>query len=169
MGTALGNSTSYVGVPFTLVVSYWLILPQLTTRRSKYYYLFLLAWSVPYVIGNVCDTNRIGPLWMQWHLLDISYEPWATTLGVCLYAVTMKLTGRTYDKHSILTATGVSFTIFVTMAYGYEMMQSWQAWQEFGQTIDWSDYSFYAVGMAASVLPFIASSRLRAAVYARIS
>jgi hypothetical protein len=168
MSFALGNSTAYIGVPFTLLVSYWLVLPRLS-RRSSYYYLFLLAWGVPYVIGNICDTQKVGPRWAQWHLLDISYVPWTTTLGVCLYAVTMKLAGRTYDKHSIFKATAWSFAVFAAMAYVYEMAQSWQAWQEFRQTIDWSDYSFYAVGMTISVLPFIAFSRLRAAAYAQLS
>ncbi len=158
MSFDLGNVTAYAGVPFTLLVSYKLVLPWLT-GWSRAYYVFLLTWTIPYIVGNVCDSNKIGPQWIQYHLLDTSYVQWATTLGVTFYVVAMKLARRPYTQRSILISSGISLAAFLVMAYVWEAGQSWLAWREFGSAIDWSDYTYYAVSTALTLLPFIAFPR----------
>jgi hypothetical protein len=156
----LGDVTAYICVPLTLFVSYRFVLPWLS-GWSRAYYLFLMAWSAPYIIGNVCDVNKIGSRWTQWHLLDVSYEPWAMTLGATIYVLVMQVARRAYTQRSIMICSVISLPVFAIMAYGYEVRQSWQAWQVYGSTIDWSDYIAYAVGSTIAVIPFIAFRQLR--------
>ncbi len=164
----LGDTTAYLCVPLTLIVSYRFVLPWLSGWGRIYYY-FLLSWSVPYVIGNVCDTQKIGSRWAQWHLLDLSYEPWAMTLGATIYVLAMQVARRPYSQRSILISSVISVFVFVFLAYGYEVKQSWEAWERFGSSIDWSDYIVYAVGVAVALAPFIAFRWLRPVLNAQHS
>jgi hypothetical protein len=156
----LGDVTAYICVPLTLIVSYVLVLPWLS-GWSRTYYLFLMSWTVPYILGNVCDANKIGPRWAQWHLLDVSYEPWAMTLGVTIYVLTMRVARRPYSQRSIMICSIISLAPFVLMACGWEVIQTWQAWQVYGSAIDWSDYYAYSVGTAIALTPFIAFRQFR--------
>ncbi len=160
--TDLGDVSAYIGVPLTLVASYWLVLPRLT-GWNKIYYLYLMSWGVPYIIGNICDSNKIGLQWVQWHLVDLSYEAWSMPLGVVIYAFAMKLRHQACNPRSILMCASISLVVFIAMAYVWEMVQSWLAWRTYGGPIDWSDYIYYAVGAAAATIPLLALKRSRSA------
>lgn len=161
-----GDFIAYVCVPLATILNYKLVLPQLS-GHSRTYYLFLMAWSLPYVFGNFCDSNKIGPSWAQWYLLDISFEPWATTFGVAACAVIMKVARRSYTESSIQTWAGVSFVVAVVLAFGYEAAQT--LWGQFSPAIDWSDCVAYTVGMIVTIAPSVAFKQLRPALNAQIS
>jgi hypothetical protein len=160
----LGDVTAYLCVPLTLLTSYYFVLPRLY-GPVKLYYVYLMSWAVPYTIGNICDSNQIGPVWVQWHLVDISYESWAMVLGVTLYVSVMYLAHRMCTQRPILIAACVSLVLFMGMAYAWEIGQSWLAWRAYKAPFDWSDYASYADGAALALLPFIVSRRLRAALH----
>ena len=160
-----GDFIAYVIVPLSLVLSWRFVLPALS-GQGKIYYIFLMSWSVPYVIGNVCDSNKIGPRWVQWYLLDISFEPWATTFWVAVIAAIITVARRTYTQRSIWIWSVASLATTVILAVGYEMAQS--LWGQF-PSIDWSDYSSYVIGTIAALTPSIAFKQLRLAPNAQIS
>jgi len=166
--TDLGDVSAYIGVPLTILASYWLVLPHLR-GTNKAYYIYLLFWGVPYIIGNICDSNKIGAIWVRWHLVDVSYEAWSMALGVVIYTLAMKLTHRPYDQRSIMMYAGISLAVFMAMAYAWEIGQTLLALRGFGSAGDLTDYGYYAIGAGLAALPFIAFSRLRAAAYAQLS
>lgn len=163
----LGDVTSYLCVPFTIFVSCYVALPQLR-GDARIYYSYLMCFSVPYVIGNICDANKIGPQWMQWHLLDVSYEPWAAVLGTTIYLCIMKTAGRSISQRSIMIATIVSLVVFTLMADAWEIGQNWLELHRH-EVIDVSDYNYYVGGFMVALNPFFFSRRLRATLSAQPS
>lgn len=166
--TDLGDTSAYIGVPLTIIASYWLVLPRLS-GENKMYYIYLMSWGVPYIIGNICDSNMIGALWVRWHLVDVSYEGWSMTLGVVIYTLAMKLIHRPCTQRSTMACAGVSLVVFMAMAYAWEIGQTWSTLRTYGSTGDLTDYAYYAIGAGLAGLPCIAFRRLRPVWNARLS
>ena len=162
MAFGFGDIIAMLGIAYSTIVGAMWIVPRLNAR-CRTYYIFLMAWAVPYVIGYACDAYNTGPQWAQGHLLDISYVQWSTTLGVAFYTNIRQLQRRTLTQRSILIASGVSLVAFTIMGYGWEVLQTAQVWYAGGSlngAIDWMDYASFAVGVAAAVVPFLVLPRL---------
>jgi|GEM_PF-6124804 len=162
----LGDAVAAVGIIYTIVVGVLLVMPMLN-RPAKLYFLFLLAWSVPYSIGYVCDVKEIGPTWARWHLVDSSYEQWSTTLGITAYALLMKLLRRPISQQSLFLAGGVSLTAFTAMTYAWEFGQGMIGWMNQGRGNDPIDNICFAIGMLVTLMPLLAFRRPRVVLYAR--
>jgi len=160
MSFTLSEDIAAFCIVCTLIAGFNLILPQLNAW-GKVYYLYLMCWSVPYAIGYVCDVQKLGPLWVRWHLLDMSYVQWAVTLGVTIYIVAARFMDWPSTQRAIIVTSGVSLAAFIMMAYGWETAQVVEAWQKYGRT-DWSDDIYYTIGLAISATPFIALRRFLA-------
>lgn len=155
-----GDFIAYICVPLATILNCWFVLPRLS-GHSRIYYIFLMAWAVPYVIGNFCDSNKIGPRWVQWYLLDISFESWGTTFWVAMTVAVMAVIRRVVTQRFILICSVVSFLANLVLAFGYEVAQSWLAWSRFGPTIDWLDHCSYVIGTVIAIIPFLAFRQLR--------
>lgn len=161
-----GDFIAYVLVPFSTILNYRFVLPRLS-GQGRTYYIFLMAWAAPYVVGNVCDSNKIGPRWVQWYLLDICFEPWATTFGVAVCAAILSVARRAYNQRFILICSGVSLAATVALAFGYEAAQA--LWGQFSPYVDWSDCSAYVIGTIIALAPSIAFRELRPVLNAQAS
>ncbi len=146
MSFGLGDAISAAGILLSLFGCGSIALRRMDAR-GKAGLIFLMTWSVPYAIGYFCDAEKRGPLWVRWHLLDISYVQWATTLGVAIYAVVTALCWGNITQRAIMIATLVSFVLFIVMGYAWEIGQTLLAAHSAGlNAIDWGDYSCLAIG-----------------------
>jgi hypothetical protein len=144
-------SVAVVGLP--VVGGRW-IAPKLGLPLQRYFFALAL-WGVPFVIGQYSQEDKWGSLWIQYHLLDLSYAPWGTALVMCLFSSGASLTNRMIPKKALLVS---SFTATLAFGYGSEIWDTLWAWHDgeaFALAIDVGDYITLTAGGAATVALYL--------------
>jgi hypothetical protein len=149
------NTLTLIGIGFTIVVGGFKVVPRLS-GSTRHYYLFLLAWTVPYFIGQICQEDRWGSIWMQYHLVDLSYIQSSTAFGAALYVAIAALKKWNITQSRMIFSMGVLFFVSVAVSYVGEVWDTCWAWFDYGSlasAIDWSDYLSFTVGLALAAIP----------------
>jgi hypothetical protein len=158
MSPTLGTMLTVVGIFFSLIVGQAWVAPCLDTR-TRTCYTFLQAWSVPYIIGHFSDHFKWGPKWIQWHLLDLSYLQWSTTLGTAACVVVARLLRRDYGQRFIAITASISLGVFAVAGYVWEIGQI--STGKYALVDCLTDCLCYTIGIAVVIVPFIAFTRPR--------
>lgn len=158
MSLAASNILASVAVVSLPVVGRSWIAPKLSLPLRHYFFALTLC-GIPFVIGQYSQECEWGSLWVQYHLLDLSYAPWGTALTMCVLVIGANLLNREVAKKTLLVS---SFGIIMTFGYMSEVWDTMWAWHEsksFTQAIDVGDYTTITAGGVATLLLYIWLSR----------
>ncbi|HKX23885.1 MAG TPA: hypothetical protein VJM46_01485 [Candidatus Saccharimonadales bacterium] len=155
MSLNYSNILTAIGIGFTIIVGAGWVLPKLS-GSSRYYYLFLLAWTVPYMLGQVCQEDKWGSVWVQYHLVDFSYIKSSTAFGAALYVAICWLKKRRTSQTGIFLSMGVLFIISIVVSYVGEIWDTgWSlvtyGWQP--SAVDTMDYLVFTAGLIIVATP----------------
>lgn len=154
MTLAYSNALASVGVVALPLVGRGWIAPKLSLLLRRFF--FTLTWSgIPFVIGQYCQEDEWGPIWMQYHLLDLCYTPWGTALGMCLLLIGASWLGKEMERRMLL---GVSFLVTVGIGYVTEIWDTAWAWHDgapLAKAVDVGDYVAVTVGGVITVLLYL--------------
>jgi hypothetical protein len=162
------NTLTLIGIGFTVILGGTMVAPRLQ-GTPRYYYLFLLAWTVPYFIGQICQEDEWGPIWMQYQLVDLTYIQSSTAFGAALYVAIISLRNIIWRKKWQITTSGIVFSMsalfFISVVIGYvgEIWDTFWAWAYDGSlhsAIDWNDYLSFTAGLVFVVVPHLLFSRI---------
>lgn len=144
------NILAVVGVTFTTVVGMKYIVPTLPTSY-KAHYIHMMAWGFLYIIGQVAQSCKFGPLWVQYQLCDLCYASWAPTLGISALVVLRKLRHIAISTLDIRLWSIRTFFGFAILGYVIEVWDTLWAWSYDGtlvSAIDRGDYIILTFGAA---------------------
>lgn len=154
---AYSNVLTAIGIGFTLVVGLNWVMPMLN-RPAKCYYLYLLAWTIPYIIGQFSQSMVMGPIWLQYHLLDACYVQSSMAFGGALYVAIVRLTRRGCSQAGVFTWLSGLFVVAVIVSYGGEVWDTGWALIAYGslaKAIDSGDYIGFTVGAILAITPIV--------------
>ncbi len=155
MSLAYSNVLASVAVVCLPIVGKSWIAPKLSHPPLRRYFFALTLWGIPFVIGQFSQEDKWGSLWIQYHLLDLSYAPWGTALVMCLLLIGASLLDKEVTKRALLVS---SFTAILTFGYGSEVWDTLWAWhdgQPFALAIDVGDYATITAGGIATVMLYL--------------
>ncbi|MDN5274363.1 MAG: hypothetical protein JWP06_264 [Candidatus Saccharibacteria bacterium] len=154
MSLAYSNVLATVAVVCLPLVGRSRIAPKLSPLLRRYFFT-LTMWGLPFAIGQYCQENRWGSLWVQYHLLDLSYAPWGMALIMCLFLIGADLLNTEVSKRLLLVS---SFAIILAFGYGSEVWDTMWAWYDgepFALAIDVGDYITITAGGVATVVLYL--------------
>jgi hypothetical protein len=123
-----------------------------STRR---FFFALTLWGIPFVLGQYSQEDEWGSVWVQYHLLDLSYAPWGTALVMCAFTLGAAVLNREVTKRVLLVS---SFGVILAIGYGTEIWDTLWAWHTFGSfplAIDVGDYVTITAGGVATLVFYV--------------
>lgn len=154
MTLAYSNTLASVAVVALPVVGRGWIAPKLGILLRRFFFILTL-WGVPFVIGQYSQEDEWGPVWMQYHLLDFTYTPWGTALGMCLLLIGARVLGKEMRRKTLL---GCSFLVTVAIGYVTEIWDTawtWYGGESLAKAVDVGDYIALTVGGVATALLYL--------------
>lgn len=82
--------------------------------QVRRYFFALNLWGIPYLIGQYCQEDKWGDLWVQYHLQDLSYAPWGVASFLCLCFAGRSLFDKEITRRVLLADNSI-----VTMVTGH--------------------------------------------------
>ncbi|HSW92040.1 MAG TPA: hypothetical protein VLG09_05325, partial [Candidatus Saccharimonadales bacterium] len=149
-GSNILASVAVVGLP---VVGSW-IAPKLSLSL-RYFFFTLTLCGIPFVIGQYSQEDEWGPIWVQYHLLDLSYVPWGTAVVMCLLLIGARVLGKDVRRRTLL---GGSF--LATVAFGYlsefwDTMWTWYDGEPLAKAVDGGDYITITAGVVVTAVFYV--------------
>jgi hypothetical protein len=126
------------------------IAPQLSPSLQRYFFALTLG-GIPFVIGQYSQEDEWGPKWVQYHLLDIGYAPWATAIAMCLLVMGARLRKKEMRRRTLLVG---SFSATILAGYVTEVWDTAWAWYgdgSFTLAVDVGDYVAITAGGVATI------------------
>lgn len=154
MSFAYSNVVATVAVVCLPLVGRSWIAPKLSPLLRRYFFTLTL-WGLPFAIGQYCQENRWGSIWVQYHLLDLSYAPWGMALVMYLFLISANLLDTEVPKRLLLVS---SFVTIIAFGYGSEIWDTMWAWcdgEPFALAIDVGDYITITAGGVATVVLYL--------------
>lgn len=154
MSLALSNVLATIAVVALPVVGGSSIAP-IFSRSQQRYFFGLALWGIPFAIGQYSQQDEWGALWIQYHLLDLSYVPWGTGCMIC----TLLFVARIRDR-AIATQSLIKWSILVALGFGYaselwDTLWTWSYCESFVQAVDVGDYVTITVGGLPTVVIYL--------------
>jgi hypothetical protein len=163
MSFAASNDLASVAVASLPIVGGYWIAPELRRLSLQRYFFSLTLCGIPFVIGQYSQEDKWGPLWVQYHLLDLSYVPWGTALVMCLILIGAKPFHKRVTKRVLLKR---SYLATILFGYVSEFWDTGQAWiidgQPFTRAVDMGDYTTITIGGITTVVLYVWLRRLTA-------
>jgi hypothetical protein len=162
MSLNYSNVLTAIGIGFTIIVGIRWVLPRLS-GASRYYYLFLLTWTVPYMIGQACQEDKWGSIWVQYHLVDFSYIQSSTAFGAALYITIRWYQKRRTSQMGIFLSMAALFVISIVVSYIGEIWDTAWALVTYGwqlSAIDTMDYLAFTAGLVIVAAPAFVFPRI---------
>lgn len=137
--------------------------PQLDTAERRCFFALTL-WGVPFVVGQCAQHDKWGSLWVQYHLLDLSYTPWGTALAMCALTIGARWRGKNIPSETVFTT-----SVYATFMAGYATEVWDTAWacidgQPFNKAFDTGDYTALTVGAMLAIMTYQWLQRVTPAV-----
>jgi hypothetical protein len=154
MSFVWSNVLATLGVVCLPIVGRSWIASKLNSSIRRYFFA-LTIWGIPFVIGQYSQEDKWGSLWVQYHLLDLSYAPWGMALAMCLILIGAAVLGREVTNKMLLVS---SFTVIIGIGYGTEFWDTMWAWHDYGSlasAFDVGDYVTLTIGGAATVILYV--------------
>jgi hypothetical protein len=154
MSFAWSNILATVAVVSLPIVGRCWIAPKLSPSTRRYFFTLTL-WGIPFVIGQYSQEDEWGSIWVQYHLLDLSYAPWGTALVMCALLIFASWFNRELTKKVLLVS---SFGVILAIGYGTEIWDTLWAWHDFGSfasAFDKGDYVTLTAGSMATVVLYL--------------
>lgn len=184
MATLAGSNVLATVLVTGLPIVGWRWVAPALTPTMKNYFFALTIWGLPFVIGQYSQEDEWGSIWVQYHLLDLSYAPWGTGLVLGTFVILRRLLERSSgwaQRHlSILSSTprGASAVVRrllnlrltdevllrgsfgVIIGFGYvsefwDSMWSWHTYGSLASAFDMGDYATITIGGAATVALYL--------------
>lgn len=151
MSLAFSNVLATVAVVALPAVGISRIAP-IFSRSQQRYFFGLTLWGIPFVIGQYSQQDEWGAIWVQYHLLDLSYGPWGTGCMICILAFVARMRGRVMATQPL-----IKWSILAALGFGYasefwDTLWTWSHCESFVRAVDVGDY----VTITAGGLPTIA-------------
>ncbi len=167
MSLIYSNILAVIGVILLPLVGRRWVAPQFrpSTRR---YFLLTLLWGAPFVVGQLSQADEWGPIWVQYHLLDLAFVPWATALVIATLSLGIRLARRMkrlprVQRLSEKALIWSSFGAMFGFGIGSEVWDSWIDAGRFGISFwtacDIGDYATLTTGAVAAVALYTACQR----------
>lgn len=157
MSLNYSNTLTAIGIGFTIIVGIGWVLPRLS-GAARYYYLFLLVWTVPYMIGQVSQEDKWGSIWVQYHLVDFSYIQSSTAFGAALYMALCWVKKRRWSKTDMFLSMAALFVVSIFVSYIGEIWDTCWAIVAYGwqaSAVDTMDYLVFTAGLTFVATPAV--------------
>lgn len=164
MSLNYSNILTAIGIGFTIIVGIAWVLPKLS-GASRHYYLFLLAWTAPYMIGQVSQEDEWGSIWVQYHLVDFSYIQSSTAFGAALHVAVCRLRKWRSTQTGIFLSMAALFLVSIIVSYIGEIWDTGWAIATYGwqlSAIDAMDYMVFTAGLVIVAAPAFMFPRIYA-------
>ena len=149
---AYSNILATVAVLGLPLVGWWWIAPKLSICTVRYFFT-LNIWGIPFVVGQYCQQNGWGPLWIQRHLLDLAYAPWGTALAMAILAIGTSLLGIKITEKALITSGFIAILVF---GYASEFWDTAWAWHATGSLVTAADTGDYlTITIGAVITPIL--------------
>ena len=168
MSLVYSNVLTAIGIGFTMIVGLGWVVPRLNVY-TRIYYLFLLGWTVPYMLGQICQEDEWGAIWVQYHLADFSYIQASTAFGPALYLGVAKIKHWRVTHNGMIASMTALFLVSIVVSYGGEVWDTCWAWATHGSlnlAIDWIDYAVFTAGLLIVAGPRVLFPRFTAVTHA---
>lgn len=165
MSLTYSNILTVVAAVCLPVVGGRWIAPKLNDAERRCFFTLTL-WGVPYVIGQCAQQDKWGSQWLQYHLLDLCFAPWATALAMCGLTLGAACFGKSLSSEATFL---VSLRAVLVGGYITEVWDTAWAWQAEGSlrlAIDAEDYTTITLGGIAAIVIYewVQQTALRRAV-----
>lgn len=154
MSFAYSNILAIVAVVCLPIVGGKWVAPKLSIATKRCFFTFSL-WGIPYVIGQCAQEDEWGSLWVQYHLLDLSYAPWGTALVMCALPLGAAFVGKDVSGEK---AFAVGLCAIIAFGHASEIWDT--AWalsggEPLGSAIDSGDYATITYGVVIAAVSYL--------------
>ena len=147
MSLTWSNILATVAVCLSAIGGIWAA-PKLGAIRR--HFIALNLWGIPFVIGQYAQQDEWGPMWVQYHLLDLSYAPWGTAaLALGLLAVA-SFFGKSMSSEMICAMSLGAITIAGYITEVWDTVWAWHGGASFVSAVDMGDYQAITLGVVVA-------------------
>lgn len=155
------NVLATVAVASLPIVGRSWVAPKLSPSVRRHFFALAIGGGIPFALGQYAQADEWGSLWVQYHLLDLSYAPWGMALVMCLLSLAATLLKRSVSEKVLIRNSIIAVLAF---GYGSEIWDTcWALHDEVSVlAVDVGDYITITVGAVVAVAFYVASLRATA-------
>lgn len=154
------NVLAALGVVLLPLVGWRWVAPQFRPSTRRYFFLLVLPWGAPFVLGQFSQADEWGPVWVQYHLLDLAYAPWGTALALITLSIGVRVARRVVKWAALQRLTEksmvvISLVVMITIGYITEIYDTFVDSDRynvgFWVAFDIGDYATLTTGAVVAV------------------